>query len=228
MKLSETVDIQRKRITELEDILNKIPVAISITQAETIDNKLVCKDIWSNKHVEKFVGYTLEEIEEMGASYFETIIHPDDVELTEKAINLLTNKEKKEVYTGMYRVKHKDEDYRWCMTYACVHKLKPESNQMEFLKITFDTTKPQNTERQLSDALKEISRLENALKLKSLSSRELEILALIAQGKTDEEISDRLFLSKKTVHKHRSNMLSKTECSNTATLVAFAVKSGVW
>ncbi len=57
-----------------------------------------------------------------------------------------------------------------------------------------------------------------------LSDRELEILELICKGMSNHEIGDRLFISKRTVDKHRANILEKTGARNTANLVMFAIK----
>ena len=59
-----------------------------------------------------------------------------------------------------------------------------------------------------------------------LSSREREILLLVCRGLSNQEIADRLFISKRTVDKHRANILEKTGCKNTASLVVFAIRSG--
>ena len=59
--------------------------------------------------------------------------------------------------------------------------------------------------------------------LPQLSERELEILGLICKGLSNEEIAEILFISKRTVEKHRANLLSKTGCKNTANLVMFAI-----
>lgn len=59
-----------------------------------------------------------------------------------------------------------------------------------------------------------------------LSAREKEILLLICKGLTNYEIADRLFISKRTVDKHRANILEKTNCKNTANLVVYAIKNG--
>lgn len=58
-----------------------------------------------------------------------------------------------------------------------------------------------------------------------LSQRELEILPLICQGLSNHEIADKLFISKRTVDKHRANILAKTGCKNTANLVVHAIKN---
>ncbi|MBQ2414382.1 MAG: response regulator transcription factor [Rikenellaceae bacterium] len=58
----------------------------------------------------------------------------------------------------------------------------------------------------------------------SLSERELEVLLEICRGLSNQQIADKLFISKRTVDKHRANILAKTGCPNTANLVVYAIK----
>ncbi len=60
-----------------------------------------------------------------------------------------------------------------------------------------------------------------------LTDREAEVLPLICAGLSTQQIADRLFISKRTVDKHRANILEKTGCKNTASLVVYAVRSGL-
>jgi DNA-binding CsgD family transcriptional regulator len=60
-----------------------------------------------------------------------------------------------------------------------------------------------------------------------LSTRELDVLELVATGRTDAEIADRLSISPRTVGAHISNMLNKTNASNRVELVIWAIASGV-
>lgn len=60
-----------------------------------------------------------------------------------------------------------------------------------------------------------------------LSSREREILVAVCQGLSNQEIADALFISKRTVDKHRANILEKTGCKNTASLVVYAIRHGI-
>ncbi len=62
-------------------------------------------------------------------------------------------------------------------------------------------------------------------KVVDLSERELEILHLICESLTNDQIADKLNLSFETVKWHRANILSKTECTNTAGLVMYAIKN---
>ena len=58
-----------------------------------------------------------------------------------------------------------------------------------------------------------------------LSKREIEVLSLIAEGYTNIEIAEKLFMSRRTVEGHRQNLLEKTGTKNTATLIRFAIRN---
>ncbi len=63
--------------------------------------------------------------------------------------------------------------------------------------------------------------------LDRLTSREREVLQLIAEGHTNAEIATHLTLSEKTVEKHRGNLMAKLAVHDTAALVRFAIKHGL-
>jgi DNA-binding NarL/FixJ family response regulator len=58
-----------------------------------------------------------------------------------------------------------------------------------------------------------------------LSRRELDVLKLICEGLSNMDISQKLNISKRTVEKHRANVLSKTQTHNTASLVMYAIEN---
>ena len=57
-----------------------------------------------------------------------------------------------------------------------------------------------------------------------LTPREIEILRLVAEGQTNQEIADRLTLSIKTVQTHRANVMEKLDLRDITQLVRFAVR----
>ena len=78
----------------------------------------------------------------------------------------------------------------------------------------------------LLDLVKDFNQLQQRNgNLDLLTERELEVLQLICQGFSNQEIGEKLFISKRTVDKHRSNILDKTGTRNTAGLVIFAIKN---
>ncbi len=95
---------------------------------------------------------------------------------------------------------------------------------------------------ELYDAIKKISRggnyfsqelLLQLLKTKpseditSLTQREREVLSLMVKGYSNQEISDELYISQRTVERHRSSLLLKTDSKNSISLVVFAIKNNL-
>lgn len=60
-----------------------------------------------------------------------------------------------------------------------------------------------------------------------LTKRELEVLKFIAAEYSNQEIAGKLFISVRTVDTHRRNLLEKLKLKNTASLVRYAIKSGL-
>lgn len=77
----------------------------------------------------------------------------------------------------------------------------------------------------LYHVIQKIKHRENESKSANLSKREKEILLKICEGLSNQEIAETLFISKRTVDKHRANLLGKTNSKNTASLILFAIKN---
>ena len=60
----------------------------------------------------------------------------------------------------------------------------------------------------------------------SLSTREIEIIELVAEGLTNQEIADKLTISKRTVDNHVSNVFTKTGSKNRVALLNWAMDNG--
>jgi len=63
--------------------------------------------------------------------------------------------------------------------------------------------------------------------LDTLSEREREVLVLLAQGHTNQQIADRLYLSVKTIESYRSRVMTKLGLTNRAELTQFAIDAGL-
>jgi len=60
-----------------------------------------------------------------------------------------------------------------------------------------------------------------------LTDRELVVLQQICLGSNNEEIAQKLFISPMTVKSHKSNLLEKTDCKNTPSLILYALKNKI-
>lgn len=60
-----------------------------------------------------------------------------------------------------------------------------------------------------------------------LTEREMQVLKLVAEGFSNNEIAERLFLSPKTIDNHRTNIMRKLEVHNVVQLVRYALKNNI-
>ncbi len=61
----------------------------------------------------------------------------------------------------------------------------------------------------------------------TLTTREREVLQLVAEGNTNAEIADKLFISERTVESHRATMMRKLSLTSRGDLIAYALKRGI-
>ena len=62
---------------------------------------------------------------------------------------------------------------------------------------------------------------------KEITDREMEVIRLVANGLSNQEIADELFISEKTVKTHMSNILSKLDLDDRTQLAIYAIKNGL-
>ncbi|TDO05580.1 response regulator transcription factor [Sunxiuqinia elliptica] len=78
----------------------------------------------------------------------------------------------------------------------------------------------------LQAILNRLNRPKEQKEAQELTERENEVLFHICQGLSNAQIAEELGISKRTVDKHRENLLQKTQSKNTANLVIYAIKQG--
>jgi DNA-binding NarL/FixJ family response regulator len=94
-----------------------------------------------------------------------------------------------------------------------------------------------NGERYFNDAIKKlifedfysVEKLKNPKRTlpNQLTKREMEVLALVASGKSNKEIAEVLFISVKTVETHKTHILIKLGLNNNSELIRYAVKNNI-
>jgi DNA-binding NarL/FixJ family response regulator len=128
---------------------------------------------------------------------------------------------------------HKDEDYlKQAITAGADGYILKEAAEMELFNAIDRVLQgklfvsPFFTE-QLSDDWVQFCRGKKDLpSVGPLSPREREILKLIAEGKSSKEIGELLYISARTVERHRANMMTKLNVRKTADLVRYAFSKG--
>ncbi|PRY98815.1 LuxR family two component transcriptional regulator [Marinilabilia salmonicolor] len=80
----------------------------------------------------------------------------------------------------------------------------------------------------LSGIIQNINKKQNGPRNSGLTEREIEVLFNICKGLSNSAIAEQLNISKRTIDKHRENILVKTHSSNTAQMVVYAIKNKIF
>lgn len=124
-----------------------------------------------------------------------------------------------------------DEEYYYKMIHAGVKGFLLKNSDIGELKTAIQTVNEGGThfsEEILLSLLKNIQSVhQSEIATDNLSDREKDVLRLICEGLSTNEIAEKLVISKRTVDKHRSNILEKTSSKNTASLIVYAMKNKI-
>ena len=147
----------------------------------------------------------------------------DGIEATSKALEI--NPDLKIIGLSMYG----EEEYYYKMIEAGVSGFLLKNSDINEVKTAitsvFDGGKYFSQEL-LYNVVRNIKTSQtNQEVVENLSERELEVLKQICIGLSNHEIAENLHISKRTVDKHRANLLDKTNSKNTAHLVMYAIKN---
>ncbi|MCD4746028.1 MAG: response regulator transcription factor [Bacteroidales bacterium] len=144
----------------------------------------------------------------------------DGVEATKKA--LVKYPELKIIALSMYG----DEEYYYKMINAGVKGFLLKDSDINEVKNAIQSV-GDGTNYFSPEILYNLVKNINTVKIRSgiLSERESEVLYHICKGLSNHEIADVLNVSKRTIDKHRENILSKTQSKNTASLIMYAIKN---
>ncbi|GAB3907467.1 hypothetical protein GCM10028803_41260 [Larkinella knui] len=96
------------------------------------------KELFSNRKVETMLGYTHDEIHEMGDSYLMIMQHPDDIPRVIAHFEAFASAEDGEVRTLEHRLKDKSGRYRWIRNYESVFRRTPDGKPWQIIGLGLD------------------------------------------------------------------------------------------
>lgn len=146
----------------------------------------------------------------------------DGIEATRKGLKI--NPEIDIIALSMYG----EEEYYYKMVDAGAKGFLLKDSDISEVKEAIMTVKRGGSyfsQELLYHVIQKIKHRESESKSANLSKREKEILLKICEGLSNQEIAETLFISKRTVDKHRANLLGKTNSKNTASLILFAIRN---
>lgn len=148
----------------------------------------------------------------------------DGVEAAEKALKLYPDI--KIITLSMFG----DADYYFKMVDVGVHGFLLKDSDIQEVNSALDVVVSgknyfsQELMQNVIYKMKDSNEIDKAKQNFELTNREVEIISLVCKGCSNNEIAENMCVSKRTIEKHRANVMEKCQCKNTASLVVFAIK----
>lgn len=221
----DEVQALRERVTQLENelVLQKLngrrsgedrfrflidaaPVMVRMSGSDALCH-------YFNKAWLEFRGRSMEQ--ELGNGWAEGL-HPDDRDLCIETY--LKSFSARQPFRMEYRLKRRDGEYRWVEDTG-VPRYEEDGNFSGFMGSTIDVS---TRKRGIFTPDEEAVRMVFAL-----TERERQVLVLIAEGRSTKEAAAHLGISYKTADSHRSRILEKLGVHETASMVRYAIRSGL-
>ena len=211
-----------KNLFGVEDIGNLLPGSVMVHDLNELEPfKVAYMNEWGCEKLH----HSSEEILEMGEVYFEKFFIPDQIVSFKQGIsNYFERQDISSSYNFFQQVRTgKQGDLNWYFT-MCKF-LKAENNiPTQMLLISNPVAGSDEMAKKLDNILDQnVYVAKNYKRFSLLTKREKEIIALLAEGKSTREISDRLFISTHTVETHRKNIRKKLDLNSFAELIKFAM-----
>ena len=187
-------------------LMDSAPVMVRMTGGDGL-----CQ--FFNRAWLEFRGRTAEQ--EQGNGWAEGL-HPDDHDLCMETY--LKSFSAKQPYRLEYRLRRRDGEYRWVEDQG-VPRFEEDGTFAGFIGSTMDVS---TRKRGIFTPDEEAVRMVFAL-----TERERQVLVLIAEGKSTKEAAAHLGISYKTADSHRSRILEKLGVHETASMVRYAIRSGL-
>jgi PAS domain S-box-containing protein len=187
-------------------LMDSAPVMVRMTSGDGL-----CQ--YFNRAWLEFRGRTVEQ--ELGNGWAEGL-HPDDHDLCMETY--LKSFSARQPYRLEYRLRRRDGEYRWVEDQG-VPRFEEDGTFAGFIGSTMDVS---TRKRGIFAPDEEAVRMVFAL-----TERERQVLVLIAEGKSTKEAAAHLGISYKTADSHRSRILEKLGVHETASMVRYAIRSGL-
>ncbi len=193
-------------IAKIKNYEHEIPAILILMNVQTLSV------VYMSERGRNILGVTLQELHEMGPAYFQRFFNEEEAdEYTPYLKDLLYRNNADEIVSFFQQVRPSPE-HQWTWYFNGVKILMKDDYDVPLL--TMITAIPIDQRHYMIAKVQRLLDENNFLRrnfkmLKSLTKREIEVLKLVANGCSSEEISNKLFLSKDTVATHRKNIKRK-------------------
>ncbi len=141
----------------IQRITDSSPSTIYIYDLEKQQN------IYANHELAAILGYSSQEIQEMGKNLFQKIIHPEDLAKVGFGFEKIAAGIDREIYESEYRVKQVDGKYRWLYSRDTIFTRNQNGEVTQFLGVATDITERKLAEIELQNTLHQLKATQTQL-----------------------------------------------------------------
>lgn len=200
---------------DFKDLCDQIPCMVLLSRPESIEIE------YTNKRHLELTGYSLQKVRDECPKYLNDIVHPVSLENVRKFVPQF----------------YASQNHHQTMTFVQYVKLRGKSDYSPLITFTKSPRKSVDLVIRMPLLIEEIGTLSTKMeqivkmdqfKLKhfkrfqQLTTREVEILKLLANGYNNPQIAEHLFLSRRTVETHRKNLKRKLELRSFCDLMKYS------
>ncbi|RMG29121.1 MAG: LuxR family transcriptional regulator [Bacteroidetes bacterium] len=154
-------------------------------------------------------------------SWIPAYVHPDDQQMFRRDLPRYFAQHPTAAYHAFYRLRFQGHMWRWVA--GSFRLVLTEEATPYLMAWGFDAHQLNPSHQKLDKYLDELNFIkENCRKFEALTPRERQVLKLINEQRTNQEIANELSISKQTVQTHRKNVIKKLEVSNSIGLARYA------
>ncbi len=180
------------------------------------------KFLYCNRIFKKVIGYDSHHLVNNGWQFWFSLIVPNEVaDIRNKIFNFFTAPLVKDIITLHYHINTAKGEEIYVKHEILIYKLKQEMFAINYF---FDISEKEEIERCVKSNGGHRGGIFFKKQLTCISSREEEVLKLIADGFSSKQIAEKLFISNHTAISHRKHLIQKFRVKNTAQLIKKASK----
>lgn len=215
------VEDQLRQGEDFTALGDDIPVAVHLNDASTLEVKR------TNRVHAEISGYCLEQIREMGALFLEKCVHPASLKAIQSFLPCAYARSRPhQTFTFVQHVRLGKSRANFSPIITFVKPAALKSGHVVCLS-------PQLKDfNQFADKVRRVVeidefKLKNLQRFKRLTSRELDILRLLALGNNNPQIAEQLAISRQTVETHRKHLKAKLDLKTHRDIMRYALAFNV-
>jgi DNA-binding CsgD family transcriptional regulator len=208
-----------------EEVLYKMPAMVLVFKLPVFTGQPL-QLLYANRGLPLHTGFDTEALQAADSDFCTSLLLTDDQSIMKKAVNDLMQNPNEEISGLVFRIHDAGDKCLWviCNCKALSSGYGSPEIMVSIWQVYDEKNFPKEAMR---SCLKSFDRMVHQKSLADLGKREIEVLTCLGKGLSLTEISNKLFISYRTVETHLANIKEKLDLHTINALAAFAISAGL-